>query len=426
MIIKSNLIVNLVINCKEDLYKLRPLAENDLNNINYSALARELGLDRRTVKRYIFGFKKSKKRVKTSGLDEYYVLVKALLFDTSQTFRYKSFLYRYLIDNHELSCSESSFRKWISRNEDFKNYFLEKRAITVANKSIIRFETGKGQQAQLDWKENMTIILKNGELIQINILVCILSYSRFRVYRLSLEKTHSVLFHFLDEMFEAFGGVPEELLTDNMKTVMDVARTHYNKGKVNNKFQAFADDYGFKVRPCLAARPCTKAKVESPMRILDELYGYNGQLTFEELVMQVEKLNNRENTRFHKGSQKIPISHLEKERDSLKQLPSQNIRNPYQIKTTIVKVNNQSLISYKSHYYSVPLKYIGNNVSLQVYDDKLHLYFNKELIALHSITEEVFNYNQHHYKEIIKEGLNNKNIDTERIALDNLKKMRMM
>src|SRR3712207_9227477 len=64
--------------------------------------------------------------------------------------------------------------------------------------------------------------------------------SRFRVYKLSLDKTQEVLFSFLDESFQAFGGVPEELLTDNMKTVMDLPRTNYSKGKVNNKFQQFA------------------------------------------------------------------------------------------------------------------------------------------------------------------------------------------
>ncbi len=91
MIIQGNLIIDLVINCKEDLYKLKPMAEKDLGDINYSALARELGLDRRTVKRYILGFKKSKTRIKTSGLDEYFEVVRELLFDTNQIFRYKSF-----------------------------------------------------------------------------------------------------------------------------------------------------------------------------------------------------------------------------------------------------------------------------------------------------------------------------------------------
>lgn len=94
MIIQGNLIIDLVINCKEDLYKLKPMAVKDLGNINYSVLARKLGLDRRIVKRYIVDFEKYKTRIKTSVLHDYFEVVRELLFDTNQIFRYKSFLYR--------------------------------------------------------------------------------------------------------------------------------------------------------------------------------------------------------------------------------------------------------------------------------------------------------------------------------------------
>lgn len=56
-----------------------------------------------------------------------------------------------------------------------------------------------------------------------------------------------------------------------MKTVMDEARTEYSNGKINNRFKQFADDYGFVVHPCIAGRARTKAKVEAPMKILDEI-----------------------------------------------------------------------------------------------------------------------------------------------------------
>ena len=58
----------------------------------------------------------------------------------------------------------------------------------------------------------------------------------------------------------------------------------YSAGKVNNKFQQFADDYGFKVQPCIAGHPHTKAKVEAPMKILDEIRAYNGKLNYRELL----------------------------------------------------------------------------------------------------------------------------------------------
>ena len=41
----------------------------------------------------------------------------------------------------------------------------------------------------------------------------------------------------LVEMFEAIGGVPKEIITDNMKTVMDKPRTLKSVGEINKKFQ---------------------------------------------------------------------------------------------------------------------------------------------------------------------------------------------
>ena len=52
MILQSNIITNLEIHSLEDLYKLKPLTENSSLNINKSQIARELGVDRRTVDKY--------------------------------------------------------------------------------------------------------------------------------------------------------------------------------------------------------------------------------------------------------------------------------------------------------------------------------------------------------------------------------------
>ena len=269
-------------------------------------------------------------------------------------------------------------------------------------------------------KESIDFILKNGEVININIFVLILSYSRFRIYRLSLDKTQDILFSFLNESFEAFGGVPKELLTDNMKTVMDEPRTKYSKGKINNKFQQFANDYGFKVCPCVAGRPNTKAKVEAPMKLLDEIRAYNGTLDFEELHELVTKLNNRINSSCHTSTGKIPILHLENEKDFLLDLPKEQIRNQYTITTTSVKVNCQSMISYKSNQYSVPPKYIGKRLKLQVYDNQLHVYYNTNLVTIHDIKNQKLNYHEDHYLAVTKATFNADKCDIATMAKNNL------
>ncbi|NOW25144.1 IS21 family transposase [Clostridium butyricum] len=422
MIIKTNIYSEIKINTLEDLHKLKTIMEVNNLKINKSQIARELGVDPRTVGKYLNGYVKPTTRNCTSKIEAFEPIIKELLSKNSiQVFYYKRILWQYLKDNHGLDCAQSSFRRYISNHSEFSEYFNNRKKGHISTTSPMRYETEKGKQAQLDWKENIEFVLTTGEVININVFVLILSYSRFRVYKLSLDKTQDVLLSFLDESFEAFGGVPEELLTDNMKTVMDEARTNYSKGKVNNKFQQFANDYGFKVRPCIAGRPNTKAKVEAPMKLLDEIRAYNGTLDYEGLNKLVLDLNNRINSTCHTSTGKIPILHLEKEKDFLSELPKEQIRNHYKIITTNVKVNRQSMISYKSNQYSVPPEYIGKKLKLQVYDDQLHVYYNTKLVTIHKIQNQKLNYHANHYAEISALTFNKNSYEMIEIARNNLK-----
>ncbi len=422
MIYKVNVNTQIKINSLEDLHKLRVLMEVNNLKVNKSQIARELGVDARTVGKYLNGYVKPITRNRQSKIDNFKPIIRSLLSEESiQVFYYKRVLWQYLKDNHGLDCAQSSFRRYISNNPEFNDYFKRRKKGYISNNSSMRFETDKGQQAQLDWKENIDFVLSNGEVININIFVLILSYSRFRVYKLSLEKTQDILFSFLNESFEAFGGVPKEVLTDNMKTVMDEPRTAYRNGKTNNKFQQFADDYGFKVRPCIAGRPNTKAKVEAPMKLLDEIRAYNGTLNIDELHELVSKLNNRINSTCHTSTGKIPVLHLEKEKDFLLELPTEQIRNRYNIITTSVKVNRQSMISYKSNQYSVPPEYIGKKLKLQVYDNQLHLYYNTNLVTIHEIKNQKLNYHDSHYLQISSLTFKNNKHEMNEIAKNNLR-----
>lgn len=422
MIYKISVNTEIKINSLEDLHKLKLLMEVNNLKVNKSQIARELGVDVRTVGKYLNGYVKPITRNRKSTIDNFKPIIRSLLSEESiQVFYYKRVLWQYLKDNHGLDCAQSSFRRYISNNPEFNDYFKRRKKGYISNNSSMRFETDKGQQAQLDWKENIDFVLSNGEVININIFVLILSYSRFRVYKLSLEKTQDILFSFLNESFEAFGDVPKEVLTDNMKTVMDEPRTAYRNGKTNNKFQQFADDYGFKVRPCIAGRPNTKAKVEAPMKLLDEIRAYNGTLNIDELHELVSKLNNRINSTCHTSTGKIPVLYLEKEKDFLLELPTEQIRNRYNIITTSVKVNRQSMISYKSNQYSVPPEYIGKKLKLQVYDNQLHLYYNTNLVTIHEIKNQKLNYHDSHYLQISSLTFKNNNYEMNEIAKNNLR-----
>lgn len=130
------------------------------------------------------------------------------------------------------------------------------------------------------------------------------------------------------------------------------------------------------------------------MRILDELRAYNGRLTYLGFVELLAKINDRENSKVHPGTGKIPLMYLKKEKDSFSPLPQQTIRNPYQLVDHKVRIDNASLFRYRGKQYSVPPEYIGKSVTLQVYDDYIHVYCNMKLIALQPLSEKKINYQE--------------------------------
>ena len=100
------------------LPKLRMIMEAQHMKPNFSLLARELQADRRTVKKYYIGFTKPKTKVRKSKIDSLLPIIQELLSDdTLQTFYYKANLWRYLVENHDLTINKSNFRKYISNHQ---------------------------------------------------------------------------------------------------------------------------------------------------------------------------------------------------------------------------------------------------------------------------------------------------------------------
>ena len=78
MIIRTSIIADLRITRLEDLHKLRPLMESSNLKVNRSQIARELGVDRRTVDKYINGFQKSKHRSVDNCITPFYDIIQEL------------------------------------------------------------------------------------------------------------------------------------------------------------------------------------------------------------------------------------------------------------------------------------------------------------------------------------------------------------
>lgn len=367
--------------------QLRILKEMNLKP-NYSALAREYGCDRRTVKKYNEGYSGGDRvRNKKSKLDKYFEIIKEKL--EYKGIHIKS-VYEFLIDKFgfENVGTYSNFHAYV-----VKHKFL----VNKNNSKTVRFETLPGKQAQVDWKEDITMVSKYGEVFNFNVLSFKLGNSRYVYYEYRKEKTREDVFECLINAFKFIGGVPEEILFDNMASVVDV-----NTGKINFKFLAFAKDMGFKVKRCKPRNPKTKGKVETCNKFIEWLIPYNNEFEDEkELIDLIYLINSKVNSCVNQTTRVTPNFLFQKEKEYLLPIPKENILEQYTKKTKRYLVYPDSLITFNNKKYSVPSKYIGQYVYAQQIDSYLYIYFNTFLISKHKIDEKIFNYEKEHYKELL-------------------------
>ena len=116
-----------------------------------------------------------------------------------------------------------------------------------------------------------------------------------------------------------------------------------------------------------------------------------------------------------------PASLFAKENEYLKPLPSKILLESYLSNHIKQTVPPTLLVSYKGNGYSVPKSYIGKRVKLVPTSNQLYIYFNTELITIHEISSNKFNYQKDHYIEALKTSIKDNNKDINEIAEENLK-----
>ena len=409
------------IKTKEDLKELRVFMDvNNLGKPNFSEIGRRLNIDRRTAQSYYYGTEKKVRKKKHSVIDTYYDVIKKMLSnETKQIFSYKIHLYRYLQREHGLSCCRSNFNYYILNNKEFAEYFNAKE-----KPDAVKSESPFGKQAQFDWKEKLKFSFKDGKEFLINIGSLILSASRMKIWAIYPAISQMYLFDFLANSFEILGGVPEEIYIDNGTTMMDNARTKYQKGNVNIKFQQLADDFGFEIVPCIAGRPKTKAKVENPMRIIEEIMNYNGILKdWSELHEKMKLITKEANARICQATNLPPVLVFKKEKEHLLPLPNDKVCSYYKISTVQKTVNSNSLFKYNQNMYSVPPELIGKCINIEVVENNLLVHYNKNLITVHAISEKLVNYHEIHHKQIFKNTFINHDNNIEEYASNHFKEL---
>jgi len=386
------------------------LAREESILFNKAELARRYGCDPRTIDRYLkiqSGelIPKKSSRLYQSKLDDY----KGLIIDKVDTY----------------GCTAMAVYKFILTKGYTGKYsivadFVKKHKEVESKKATIRFETNPGLQAQVDWKEDMTLINRDGEIFKINIFLMVLGYSRYKFLMITTDRSQETLFNCMIKAFEFFGGVPKEILFDNMKTVVDHSKSSFSKTVFNQKFEYFAKDIGFLPIACRAYRPQTKGKVESLAKLMDRLKAYNEEFyTWDDLTNIVANFMDDVNNERSQGSGEIPVVLYQKEKEYLLPSPSMNILNSYfsRQEEKTYRVNKESMIKFEGRKYSVPTRYIGERMTVTTDDSgNLSIYYNNEFVVCHEVSSKMYNYTVDTACDILKSDAMRGKTDAEILA----------
>jgi transposase len=342
-----------------------------------SAIARELDLDRKTVRRCLGeqawrGYRREV--VGPTLLDEH----RQWLAQRAGQVNYSArILYQELVRE----------RGWRGSYETVKLAVRPLRTeAAVAGLTQRRFETAPGEQAQVDWGQ-LSVPLA-GVSTKIHVLVMTLGYSRRAYAEGFLHERMPDLLAAHENAFAHFGGRCESLLYDRMRTVVlgsHVQADGKRRPRLNTTFAAFAQYWGFVPRLCQPYRAQTKGKVESgvkyvkrnfaPGRSFADLEDFNAQLAGWQA--QVADLRN------HGTTHQRPIDRFAEEAAAL--VPTAGQPSFLQAMVRERVVADDWLVSVDANRYSVPFGLIGKTVQVVRQGGLWVIRYRGEVVAEHAV-----------------------------------------
>ena len=188
---------------------------------------------------------------------------------------------------------------------------------------VVRFETPPAHQGQVDFAD---FRLPWGKRYA---FLVVLGYSRVLWLQFFTRQTMPHVFEGLEAAFSFFGGVPHELLFDQMKAVITKdERAAGGRVTENAEFLRFAHHWDFRVRACRPYRAQTKGKVERPVSYVRSSFFYGRTFTSDEDLNHQARhwLDHVANVRTHGTLKERPVDRFEQERDLLRPLASRPYR----------------------------------------------------------------------------------------------------
>jgi transposase len=183
--------------------------------------------------------------------------------------------------------------------------------------------------------------------------------------------------------FEFFGGVPEIVVSDNLRSA--VAKANRYEPDLNATYQELATHYGTALIPARPYKPRDKAKVEAGVLLAERwiiaVLRHRRFTSLAQLNEVIAGLVARLNTKPFKkleGSRASLFAELDQ--PALRPLPATR----YEFATwRLAKVNIDYHVEVERHYYSVPYQLTGQVVEVRLTSTTVEVFAQHQRVASH-------------------------------------------
>ena len=356
-----------------DADEVRQIRELRRQGWGAKSIARELGIARNTVRRYLRGGDAATRswRPGARALDEDARRAALEMFDTVAEGNAAVVLRE--LQRRGVKVSIRTVQRALAERR------RERRAAQLAT---VRFETAPGHQMQVDFGEKHVRIA--GQRVRVFFLTAVLSYSRRMFVKAFLSQRQDDWREGMVGAFQHFGGVPQTLLLDNAGALVIGRDTATQTVKFHPAFAAFCRDWEVVPRACRPYRARTKGKTESGVKYVKR-NAVAGRAfdSFAALEAHLVEWTREADARVHGTTHEVPIVRFERaEQQALRPLPARPL--PVRQRRITRRVATDCFVDVDTVRYSVPHRLVRDRVDVHVGEREVRIYHGTELVAVHA------------------------------------------
>ena len=251
----------------------------------------------------------------------------------------------------------------------------------IKQDTCIRFITNPGEEAQVDFGYVGLQYNSFGQKKKAYIFNMRLSYSRYDYYEIVFDQKVETWIRCHTNAFTFFGRAPKVIKLDNLKA--GVLNANIYEPLFQKEYKELSDHYGCLLSPCRPCKPQEKGKVESGIKYVKNnffagrKFRANADMN-QELAYWLLKANDR----IHGTTKARPRELYEKhEKMAMLVLPTSNYNKLQWLRRKVAK---DCHVTIDNNYYSVPFKYVGEEVDISLSSTLVQIYSINNLVATHT------------------------------------------